>query len=100
VGAHVFLVPMLRRILGLGDDARPSRQAVLGENLDANGPRFHYMRAVSSRREDGERVVRPLPSQDSSLVAAFAQADCLIVRAPTAPAAAAGQRVEIISLGE
>jgi molybdopterin molybdotransferase len=98
VCAYVFLVPMLRRLLGLPEDARPEAEAVLGAELEANGPREHYLRAVSTWREDGERVVTPLPSQDSSLVAALARADCLIVRAPDAPPAPPGARVRIIPL--
>ena len=54
--------------------------------------------AVSEWREDGTRVVRPLPSQDSSLVAGLAHADCLIVRAPHAPALPQGARVRILPL--
>ncbi|MGV1015543.1 MAG: molybdopterin molybdotransferase MoeA, partial [Methyloceanibacter sp.] len=98
VCAEVFLVPMLKRLLGLTGEARPAHEAVLGEALEANGPRQHYLRAVSQRREDGRRVVAPLPSQDSSLVAALARADCLIVRAPDAPPAQSGAKVRIIPL--
>jgi molybdopterin molybdotransferase len=94
----VFLVPMLNRMLGLKKPARPPQEAVLAEALEANGAREHYLRAVSEWRENGERVVRPLSSQDSALVAALARADCLIVRAPGAPAAEAGARVRIIPL--
>jgi molybdopterin molybdotransferase len=96
--AHVFLVPMLRRLLGLEEPARTSPDAVLAEALEANGPREHYMRAVSDWTADGERRVRPLPSQDSSLMAAFALADCVIVRAANAPALSFGSRVRIIPL--
>ncbi|MGA7544649.1 MAG: gephyrin-like molybdotransferase Glp [Methyloceanibacter sp.] len=96
--AHVFLVPMLRRMLGLAEPARPSPEAVLAEALEANGPREHYMRAVSDWTADGERRVRPLPSQDSALMAAFARADCVIVRAADAPALSCGSRVRIIPL--
>ena len=60
--------------------------------------RQSYLRAVSAWRADGERVVHPLPSQDSSLVAALAQADCLIVLPPGAEALPKGSRVPIISL--
>ncbi len=86
ISAHVFLKPMLRRMLGLADAARPLPEAILGEALEANGPRQHYLRAVSEWGADGSRTVRPLPSQDSSLVAALARADCLILREPDAPA--------------
>jgi molybdopterin molybdotransferase len=74
--AHIFLLPMMARMLGLPDVARPEPDAVLGEEIDANGVREHYMRAVSEWLDDGARVVRPLPSQDSSLVAALVRADC------------------------
>jgi molybdopterin molybdotransferase len=71
---------------------------VLGEPLEANGEREHYLRAVSAWGGDGTRIVRPLPSQDSSLVAALAKSDCLIVRPPQAPALGQGERVKVILL--
>ena len=98
VTALVFLVPMLERMLGLLPAARYNQEALLGEALPANGARAHYMCAVSDWREDGGRIVRPLPSQDSSLVAEFARADCLIVRPPDAPALPSGGRVRVIPL--
>jgi molybdopterin molybdotransferase len=93
----VFLVPMLHRLLGLRDGAQGRVEAVLGEALEANGPREHYMRATS-QWERGERRVTALPAQDSSLMADFARADCLIVRAPDAPALPKGARVTIVPL--
>jgi molybdopterin molybdotransferase len=96
ITAHVFLAPMLEAMLGIAVSARPLPEAVAGEPLEANGPSQHYMRARSEWREDGIRVVRPLPSQDSSLVAELARADCLIVRAPDSVALTAGSRVRII----
>jgi len=96
--AHVFLLPMIARMLGLAEAARPAPEAVLGEPLEANGLREHYMRARSVWSEDGTRTVRPLPSQDSSLQAALVRADCLIVRAPSAPALTKGARVKIVPL--
>jgi molybdopterin molybdotransferase len=95
--AHIFLLPMMAQMLGVADVARPEPEAVLGEEIEANGVREHYMRAVSEWR-DGTRVVRPLPSQDSSLVAALVRADCLIVRAPHAPPLPAGANVRIMPL--
>jgi len=98
VCAQVFLVPMLYALLGLTEDRHPQPEAVLGAPLDANGPRQHYMRATSIWCENGERIVRPLPSQDSSLMAAFAEADCLILRKPGAHALPQGTRVKILPL--
>jgi molybdopterin molybdotransferase len=96
----VFLVPMLHRLLGLREGARGPQEAVLGQALEANGPREHYMRAASTWRPNGERLVTPLAAQDSALMADFARADCLIVRTPDAPALAAGERVTIIQLDD
>jgi len=98
--AHIFLLPMLRRMLGIAAEARPAPEAVLGEAVEANGAREHYMRATSTWREDGTRVVRPLSSQDSSLVAALVRADCLIVRTPHSPALPEGARVRIMDLND
>ena len=55
----VFLVPMLHRLLGLREGARGPHEAVLGQALEANGPREHYMRAASTWRPGGERLVTP-----------------------------------------
>ena len=96
--ANVFLKPMLRRMLGLAETAHAAPEAILGSGLEANGARQHYLRAISQWRDDGTRLVRPMPSQDSSLISDFARADCLIVRAPNAPALEAGVRVRIVPL--
>ena len=98
VSALVFLVPMLHRLLGIEEHGRGLIEAVLAEDVPANGPREHYMRGISEWTAAGEQLVRPLASQDSSLMADFARADCLIVLAPNAPALAAGERVSIVPL--
>jgi len=94
----VFLAPMLHRLLGLREGAEGLEEALLGEALAANGPRQHYLRATSRRGPGGEKVVAALLAQDSSLMADFARADCLIVRPPMAPALEKGDRVTIIPL--
>src|SRR5262249_44164291 len=98
ITAHVFLVPMLAAMLGLATAARPLPEAVLGEALEANGERQHYMRAISEWREDGRRGVGPPPPPDSSPVAELSPAACLVVRTPDAPALPSGARVGIIPL--
>jgi molybdopterin molybdotransferase len=94
----VFLVPMLHCLLGVKESGRGKEEAVLGQDLEANGQREHYMRGVSEWVADGKRRVMPLSSQDSSLMADLARADCLIVRAPNAPLLQRGARVTIIPL--
>ena len=98
VCTRVFLVPLLRALLGQqARDERPI-QASAGIALEANGPRQHYMRATTTAGAAGLAVVTPVRSQDSSLLAPLAQADCLLVRPPHAPAAAPGALVPILPL--
>ena len=95
--ATVFLEPMLHRLLGLRGGTQGRLEATLGQAVEANGPREHYMRATSQWDAGGRQVI-PLPAQYSSLMADFARADCLIVRPPDAPALPKGARVTIIPL--
>jgi molybdopterin molybdotransferase len=64
----------------------------------ANDRRQDYLRAQLTYDADGRRVATPFGRQDSSMLATLAQADCLIVRPPQAPAAAAGDTVAIVPL--
>ncbi|MDD9721374.1 molybdopterin molybdotransferase MoeA [Sulfitobacter sp. PR48] len=93
VCGSVFVAPMLRRMLGLGDAPAPMRDAVLGVDLPANGPRAHYMRA---QIRDG--AVHPDTRQDSSLLSVLAHADALLVRPVEDPARKAGDTVRVIPL--
>ena len=96
--ARLFLLPLIRALLGQPADAEIPAQARLSVALEANGPRAHYMRAVSSPGPDGLTLVAPVRSQDSSLLVPLAEADCLLIRAPGAPAAPAGALVSILPL--
>ena len=95
VCAELFLAPILARMQGAKPDDRLGT-AILDVPLEANGPREHYLRARSSAGPDGRRHVTPFPDQDSSLVTAMAAADIVIRRAPHAPAADAGDSVEVL----
>ena len=72
--------------------------AVLGVELGNNDERADYMRATLAPGPDGTCVATPLRTQDSSMMAALAKADCLVVREPFAPAAKAGDRCVILRL--
>lgn len=95
VCALVFLRPMLRALLG---DTRMEalEDGVLAAPLGKNGPRLHYHRATATLSDDGTRLVQALPSQDSSLMAALARADCLIVQPPLSPALPEGTKVAVL----
>ena len=97
VCAFLFLVPLIRRLSGRADVERVPEPARLGRDLPANDERADYLRATLSTGPDG-LVATPLPAQDSSLMAPLAKADCLLIRAPNAPAAAAGSHCVILKL--
>jgi molybdopterin molybdotransferase len=95
----VFLKPALEALLGLERAQTPRHTAVLATDLKANDRRQDYLRARFEIDAQETRRVVPFPKQDSSMLSPLAQADCLIVRPPHAPAAPAGTSVEIIPLG-
>jgi len=98
VCAFLFLVPLIRRLCGRTDLSAQPESAVLGTDLPANDERADYLRATLAEG-DGRPVATPFPVQDSSMLAPLARADCLVVRAPFAPAAAAGSPCTVIRLG-
>jgi molybdopterin molybdotransferase len=93
VCGHVFVLPLLRVMLGFPPAPAPRRRAHLARAIDANGPREHYMRAC--RKGDG---VAPFDRQDSSLLSILSGADALLVRPPYDPPRKAGDEVEIVPL--
>ena len=91
ITARLFLVPLVRALLGLEANPDKIQMARCAVPLPANGPRAHYMRATWVRHGDGSASVVPLPNQDSSLLTPLASAEVLIVRpAGAAPIAAGG----------
>ena len=99
VTAVIFLKAMIERMLGIPLADAPPPSAILGADLDANDHRQDYLRARLSHDPDGGLVATPFPRQDSAMLSRLAQAGCLIVRAPEAPPAKQGERVEILLLG-
>src|SRR5262245_5481215 len=98
VCAFLFLVPLIRKLAGRPDIAEAPQTARLGRDLPANDERADYLRATLEETQNGP-VATPLPAQDSSLMAPLAKADCLLIREPHAPAAAAGSECVILKLG-
>ena len=98
VCAVLFLHPLLARMSGLPDAGLPVESARLGVPLPANDRRADHLRARLVPDADGVPVATAFERQDSALLRLFAHADALILRPPHAPAAAAGERVDIIRL--
>lgn len=101
VCARVFLVPLIAQLLDTDDTAAAEAAPLLAKltvPIEANGPRRHYMRARSFLTAEGQRLVTPVESQDSSLLTRLADADVFIVRPPGASALAADADVEILAI--
>ncbi|CUJ94305.1 Molybdopterin molybdenumtransferase [Ruegeria denitrificans] len=93
VCGYLFLIPMLRRMMGIEQALNPFQRAKLAEPIGKNGPREHYMRAVLS--DDG---LRACSDQDSSLLSVLAKANALLVREPHDPARPAGDQVQYLPI--
>lgn len=98
VCSFLFLAPLIRKLSGRSDVDRKPESALLGRDLPENDEREDYLRATMSETPDGP-IVTPVSSQDSSLMASLARADCFIIRPARAPAAPAGSRCAILKLG-
>jgi molybdopterin molybdotransferase len=94
----LFLVPLIRRLAGRGDVEPALENARLGCTLPPNDERADYLRATLAPGSDGIPVAIPASAQDSSMLSPLARADCLLVRAPYAAAAKAGDVCSIIRL--
>jgi molybdopterin molybdotransferase len=93
----VFLKPAMERMLGLPETA-VRQTARLGRDLPENDRREDYLRATLATDEAGRLVATPFPKQDSSMLSLMAKADCLVIRPVQAPAARAGETVDIVPL--
>jgi len=97
VCAVLFVRAAIAALLGL--DPKPAEMpAVLGRALEANDRREEYLRASAHWRDDGRLEVHPASRQDSSMLATFARADCLLKRPPFAPAMPVGTPVTVLPL--
>ena len=93
VCGHIFVLPVIRKMLGFEAVATPRRTATLLTALGPNGPREHYMRAHINK--EGLRVY---DRQDSALLAVLSQANCFAVRPPNDGSRHPGELLEIIDI--
>lgn len=96
VCSHLFLVPLVARLAGRVH--KPDlRTAVLGVSMKANDHRQDHVRAVVTF-DEGRLTAMPFAVQDSSMLSTLAEANALIIRAPEAPAASAGDACTVLML--
>ncbi len=93
----LFLLPALRVLLGGAAGGPPVARARLGVAVRANDHRADHLRATLDDGPGG-LVATPFAVQDSAMLASLARADCLLLRAPHAPALDAAAEVEVIRL--
>jgi molybdopterin molybdotransferase len=93
----LFLKPAMERLSGLPENSEPQQMARLGRDLRQNDRRQDYLRSRLARGTDGVLEATPFEVQDSSMMRPLASSDCLVIRAPHAPAAPAGTMVPIIT---
>ena len=98
VCGFLFMVPLIRALLGRSAVRHRRESAVLGRDLGANDVREDYLRVRLEERDDGTLMAVPVNHQDSSLLANLAAAQALLVRPPFAPKAAAGSVCEVLRL--
>ncbi len=93
ITALLFVRPLVARMAGAAAPLPRTIAATLAQPLPANGARQDYLRATLSGA-----TVSTAAIQDSSMLRTLARSDCLIIRAPNAPAAEAGDSAEILQL--
>ena len=93
VCGYLFLMPMVRRMLGAARVLPRFRTARLAAPITRNGPREHYMRAVLD-----DSGIHACDNQDSSLLSVLARANALLLRQPHDPARAAGEAVTYLPI--
>lgn len=99
VCTKLFLEPLIAAMLGEPDAAAdPSEPAILGVDMPENDLRQDYVRARLERDPSGLPRVIPFGKQDSSMLRLLTESDALLLRAPFAPPAKAGESVRIIRL--
>jgi molybdopterin molybdotransferase len=91
--AFLFLLPLVRHLVGDPDPLPGVEQMPLTGPLPKVGERTDFLRGLITA--DG---VLPLSGQDSAALAMLARADALIVRAGEAPPAPVGQIVDIMRI--
>ena len=93
VCCQIFLLPMIRKMLGLSSDQPVLHTATLLAPLPKNGPREHYMRARVT-----DKGIRAFESQDSALLTILAEANALLVRPANDDTLDAGASVQFLPI--
>ena len=99
VCTKLFVEPLIAAMLGEPNAAADiSEPAILGADMPENDVRQDYVRSRLEPDPSGLPRVIPFGKQDSSMLRLLTESDALLLRAPFAPPAKAGEPVRIIRL--
>ncbi|MEH6524874.1 MAG: gephyrin-like molybdotransferase Glp [Sneathiella sp.] len=96
--SFLFLIPAIDALLGLPPRLPPLSPAIISHSVKENDQREDYLRARITGEDGGLPIVELFEKQDSSMLSPLADADCLVLRSPSASALTAQSRVMIIKL--
>ena len=93
VCAHLFLKPLIGKMLGTNELNNIEKKGLLQNDLPKNAVRKHFMRAFF---KNGQLLVSK--KQDSSLLSVLQKANALVIRQPNEPSAKKGDLITYIEL--
>ena len=93
VCAHLFLKPLIGKMLGTNELNNIEKKGLLQNDLPKNAVRKHFMRAFL---KNGQLAVSK--KQDSSLLSVLQKANALVIRQPNEPSAKKGDLITYIEL--
>lgn len=100
VCSMVFVAPAVQALMGQAVPPElPTEPAILGADVKENDQRQDFLRCTLSPQPEGQPpLATPFASQDSAQLNILAQSNALLLRAPFAPAQAAGTPCRIMRL--
>ncbi len=98
VCSRLFIVELIRKMLGSKHKKLQTRQAVLfGDVQCSRTKREHYMRAFTFQRGTAQ-YVKPFSEQDSSLHSVLIKSNCLLIIPPLSSMKSSGEIVNIVDI--
>lgn len=97
VCAQLYLLPLVRHLMGAAAPLPRPLQGRLTVELHANGGRTDFMRATAEPGQSGWEVT-PFPVQDSAMLSRLEAANALAIRPAHAPAAEKWSNIEFLLL--
>ncbi len=96
VCSRLFVVALIRKMLGSKVETLITRKALLSENLEVSfSQREHYMRAFTYQKA-ATQYVKPFTQQDSSLHSVLIKSNCLLIIPPGSHSKCKDEIVDII----